>query len=144
MGGATNLRVKRAVLRCVVHSPKYPYCSDRSKSRVCAPGQGSATDESNPVACPVLFKAVTVRLGEELSPSLRFGDLRQVRLNALRELTPPPSAPPPNTTMKNKDADSVINASDLGEAGRGWLMPSVLDRAFKGERSDKTWSFNRR
>ena len=44
-----------------------------------------------------------------LSPSLRFGDLRQATVNAMRELQ-----------------------SRSGEELSA-LMPSVLDRAFKGE-----------
>jgi len=44
-----------------------------------------------------------------LSPSLRFGDLRQAKVNAVRELQ--------SKTQEELDA----------------LLPSVLDRAFKGE-----------
>ena len=44
-----------------------------------------------------------------LPPSLRFGDLRQAKVNALRELQ--------IKTQEELDA----------------LLPSVLDRAFKGE-----------
>ena len=44
-----------------------------------------------------------------LPPSLRFGDLRQAKVNTLREL-------------------QVKGGEELSA-----LMPSVLDRAFKGE-----------
>ena len=44
-----------------------------------------------------------------LPPSLRFGDLRPAKVNALRELQ--------SQTQEELDA----------------LLPSVLDRAFKGE-----------
>ncbi|MBM3124971.1 MAG: hypothetical protein FJZ87_07820 [Chloroflexi bacterium] len=44
-----------------------------------------------------------------LPPSLRFGDLRQAKVNALRELQ----------SQSQEELDA--------------LLPSVLDRAFKGE-----------
>ena len=62
---------------------------------------------------------------------------RLVTVKGLPELPHPVhshsvGAQSPNTTMKSCDAHSVASSSELGRAGVR-LMPSVLDKALKGE-----------
>jgi hypothetical protein len=55
-----------------------------------------------------------------LPPSLRFGDLRQAKVNALREL-------------QVKGGEELSPPLHFGDGSRSALMPSVLDRVFEGE-----------
>jgi hypothetical protein len=55
-----------------------------------------------------------------LPPSLRFGDLRQAKVNALRGL-------------QVKSGEELSPPVHFGDGSQSALMPSVLDRAFKGE-----------
>jgi type I restriction enzyme M protein len=74
---------------------------------------------------------------EEFQPILDWWDNRAEnerawKVRAAGVAPPVLRTPSPNTTMKTLNAYSAADSSDLGRAGEG-LMPSVLDKAFKGE-----------